>query len=91
MVHFHGICHENCVLRYVEEVLEFRKSDFMGLKGQFDVKTTNFRGVIVKICHYRPILATRTHLRPIFMMHVLYFVHSLCLSPDTGEIQIILN
>ena len=67
MAHFHGIYHGNCVLRYVGGVLVLRKLDFRGLKGQFDVKKFNFRGLIVKIGHYWPILATRTHLWPIFM------------------------
>ena len=39
-------------------VLEAGKLDFSGLKGQFDVKKVNFRGLIAKTGHYRPILAT---------------------------------
>ena len=42
--HFHGICHEKFDLRYVGGFLEFKKLDFRGLKGQFDVKNANFRG-----------------------------------------------
>ena len=53
-------------LRYVGGVLELRKLDFRGLKGQFDVKKANFRGLIAKIGHYRPILASKTHPWPIF-------------------------
>ena len=45
----------------------FRKIDFRGLIGQFDVKMANFRGLIAKIGHLRPILISRTHQRPIFM------------------------
>ena len=38
MAHFPVVCHENYALRYVGGVLKFRKLDFRGLKGQFDVK-----------------------------------------------------
>ena len=74
MDHFYGICHKNCDLRYVRGILEFRKSDFRGLKSQFDVKKTNFRRIIAKIGHLRSILASRTHLMPIFMDYVLGIV-----------------
>ena len=74
MVHFHIICHENCSLKYVGGILELRKLDFRGLKGQFDVKKANFRGLIVKIGHYWPIWATRTHLWPIFMEYAMGIV-----------------
>ena len=74
MTHIHGLCHGNCALRYVGGILELRKLDFRGLKGQFDVKKANFRGLIAKIGHYMPILATRTHLRPIFMEYVIGIV-----------------
>ena len=47
---------------YVGGILEFRKSDFRGLKGQFDVKKANFRGLVAKIGYLRPILASRTYL-----------------------------
>ena len=43
MIHFHGIHHGKFDPRYVGGFLEFRKLDFMGLKGQFDVKKANFR------------------------------------------------
>ena len=66
MAHFHGLCHRNCTQRYVGGILELRKLDFRGLKGQFDVKKANFRGLIAKIGHLRPILVSRTHLWPIF-------------------------
>ena len=66
MAHFHGICHGNCALMYVGGVLEFKKLGFRGLKGQFDVKKANFRDLIAKIGHYMAILASRTHLWPIF-------------------------
>ena len=67
MAHFLEICHRNCALSYVEGVLEFTKLDFSGLKGRFDVKKANFRGLIAKIGHYMAILASRTHPWPIFM------------------------
>ena len=71
MTHFHGIFHGNCDLRYVGGVLEFLKLDFRGLISQFDVKNANFMGLIAKIGHLRPILASRTHLRPIFMEYTI--------------------
>ena len=52
MDYFLGIFHGNCNLRNVGGVLEFRKLDFRGLKGQFDVKKANFRGLIAKIGYY---------------------------------------
>ena len=67
MAHSNGLCHGNCALRHVGESLEIRKLDFRGLKGQFDVKKANFRRLIAKIGHLRPILASRTHLWPICM------------------------
>ena len=42
-------------------VLELKEVDFRGLKGQFDVKKANFRGLIAKIGRYRPVLVTRTY------------------------------
>ena len=74
MAHFHGIYHGNYALRYIGRILDLRKLDFRGLKGQIDVKKSNFRGLIVKIGHYWPILATRTHLWPIFMEYVMRIV-----------------
>ena len=38
MAHFHGIYHGNCALMDVGAVIEFRKLDFKGLKGQLDLK-----------------------------------------------------
>ena len=67
MAHFCVFCSNNCALSYVENVLELRKLDFRGLKGQLDVKKTNFSGVIAKTGHLRPILASRINLWPIFM------------------------
>ena len=61
MAHFYGVCHRNCALRYVGWVLVLRKLDFRGLNGQFGIKMDNFRGLIAKIAHYRPILATKTY------------------------------
>ena len=56
MTYFHGICHRNCALMNVGAVLEFRKLDFKGIKGQLDLKRTSFRRLIPKIGHYWPIL-----------------------------------
>ena len=66
MTNLHELCHRNCALRYIGGVLVLRKLDFRGLKGPFDVKKANFRRPIAKIGHYMPILASRTHLWPIF-------------------------
>ena len=74
MAHFHGVCHGNCSLRYVGGALVLRKLDFSGLKGQFDVKKANFRGLIAKIDHYMAILASRTHLWPSFMDYAIGIV-----------------
>ena len=71
MTHFHGLCHWKCALRYVAGIIEHRKLDFMGLKRQFDVKKANFRGLIAKIAHLRPILTSRTYLWAIFMDYVI--------------------
>ena len=71
MAHFYGLSHRNCALKYVGGILELRKLDFRGLKGQFDVKKANFRGLIAKIGNYRPILNSRTRLRPIFMEYTM--------------------
>ena len=53
--HFHGLHHENYALSYVEEILVHRKMNLMGLKVQFHVKKANFRGLMAKIGHCRPI------------------------------------
>ena len=71
MTHFLGIYHGNCALRYAGGVLEVKKLDFRGLKGQFDAKKANFRGPIAKFGYCRPILAFRTHLWPIFMEYAM--------------------
>ena len=60
--------------KYFGWFLELRKLDFRGLKGQIDVKNANLRGLIVRIGHYRPILATRTHLWSVFMEYVIKIV-----------------
>ena len=54
-------------LRYVEGFLELRKLNFRGVKGQFDVKKANFRGLIAETGYLRPIFASGTHVRSIFM------------------------
>ena len=59
---------------HVGGVLELRKLDFRGLKGQFDAKKANFRGLIAKIDHYRRILASRTPLWPIFLEYTMRIV-----------------
>ena len=74
MTHFYGICHGNCALRYVGAVLVLRKLNLWGVKGQFDVKKANFRGLIARIGHYRPILTTRTQLGSIFMEYAIKIV-----------------
>ena len=74
MAHFHGICHKNCILRYVEAFLDFSKLYFRDLKGQFDVKKTDFRGLIAKIGYLRPNLASRSHIWPIYMEYVMGIV-----------------
>ena len=61
---FHGICHRKFDLRYIGGVLEPRKLDFSGLKGQFEIKKVNlgdFRGLLAKISYLRPILVSRNH------------------------------
>ena len=57
----------------VAAVLEFRKLDFKGLKGQLDLKRFSFRRLIPKF-GYWPILATRTHLWHIFMGYTMGIV-----------------
>ena len=42
-------------------IVKLRKVDFRGLRGQFDAKKVNFRGLIAKIGRYRPVLPTRFH------------------------------
>ena len=74
MINFHEICHGKFDLKYVGGFLEFRKLDFRGFKGQFDVKKANFRGLIAEICHLNPTLASRTHLWYIFMEYAVGIV-----------------
>ena len=74
MANFYGLCHGNCALMYVGGVLELKKLVFRGLKGQFDVKKAHFRGLIAKIGHYMAILASRTHLWPIFINYAIGIV-----------------
>ena len=74
MAHFYGLSHGNCALKYVGGILELRKLDFLGLKGQFDVKKVNFRGLTAIIGHLRPILASRIHLWPILMVYAMGIV-----------------
>ena len=71
MILFLEICHGKCYLRYVGGRLELRKLDFRGLIIQFNVKKANFRELVAKTGHYRPILASRTHLWFIFMEYVM--------------------
>ena len=58
MAQFHGLCHGNCDLGYIGGIFELLKLEFRGLKGQFDVKKANFRGLIAKIGFLWPILAS---------------------------------
>ena len=74
MAHCHGLGHGNCVPRYVGGVPELRKLDFRGLKGQFNVKNANFRGLISKIGHYMTILTTRADVWLIFMWYAMGIV-----------------
>ena len=74
MAHFHGASHGNCALRYVAGVLVLRKFDFRGLKGQYDVKKANVRGLTAKIGYLRPILASRPHLWTIFLEYAIKIV-----------------
>ena len=62
MDHFHEFYPGNCARRYIGGVLELRKIDFCGLKGQFDVKNANFMEVIAKNGDLWPVLAYRTDL-----------------------------
>ena len=71
MAKFHKLYHGNCTLKSVRGFLDPKKLDYRGLKGQIDVKKANFRGEMAKIGHYRHILATKTHLRSIFMEYVM--------------------
>ena len=74
MTHFHGLCHRSCDLKYIAGVLELRKLDFRGLKGELDVKKAHCRELIAKIGYLRPILTFKTRLWPIFMDYVLGIV-----------------
>ena len=51
-----------------------RKINFRGLKGQFDVKKANFRGLISKIGYLMPILTSVTHPWPIIMVSTMRIV-----------------
>ena len=48
--------------------------EFRGLKGQFDAKKANFRGLTAKICDFRSILISRTYLWPILMNYAIGIV-----------------
>ena len=74
MAYFHRIRHMKCDLKYVGEDLELRKLGFRGLQGQFGVKKANFRGLIAKIGHLKPILASGTHLWYIFINSIIGIV-----------------
>ena len=56
---------------YVGGVLKFRKLNLMVLRSQFDVTKVNFRGLVAKIGHLKPNLASRNHLRSIFMQYAI--------------------
>ena len=74
MAHFLVLCHGKCGLRYVGGILQPRKLDFRGLKGQFDVKRANFRGLTAKIGYLRPILTSRDHLWYLFLDYAMGIV-----------------
>ena len=46
MTNLHELYHRNSAQRYVGRVLDNKKLDFRGLKGQFGVKKANFRRLI---------------------------------------------
>ena len=74
MTYFQGLCHGNCALGYVERILQLRKLDFRGLKGQFDVKKANFRGLFAEIDYLRTTFHSRIPVWPIFMIYVMEIV-----------------
>ena len=59
---------------YEKGFLEFRNLDFMDLKGQYDLKKANFRGLIAKIGYLSPILGSRTHLLHISLDYTIEIV-----------------
>ena len=59
---------------HIGEILELRKLNFRGLKGQFDIKKANLRGLIAKISYLRPSLASKTHVQSIFMEYAIRIV-----------------
>ena len=67
MAHFHGLCRMNCDLKHIGGILELSKLDFRRLKGQFDVKKANLRGLKAKNSYLWPILAYRTHPGSVFL------------------------
>ena len=60
LTYFHDLCYWNGTVRYVLGVLDLTKLDFGGLNSQFDVKKANFRGLIAKICYWRPNLVSNS-------------------------------
>ena len=76
MTHFQRIYHENPAFKYFGRILDLRKLDFRRVKEHFDVKNANFLGLIAKIGYLRSILASRTHLRPMFMNYIMRIVPS---------------
>ena len=66
-INFHELCPKD-----IEGVL--KNLDFRCLKGHFDVKKANFRGLMAKIGHYWAFLVSRTHLWPIFMDYAMGIV-----------------
>ena len=67
MTNFHGLCHGIYSLRYVEGILQPRKLDFRGLRGQFDDKNANFKGLGTKNGYLWQILPYGTHLGSILL------------------------
>ena len=78
MAQFHGLYHGNCDLGFVGGIFELVKLEFRGLKGQFDVKKANFRGLIAKIGYLRLTLTSKTHLGPFSWNMPWELCHKVC-------------
>ena len=66
MAHFHEICHRKFDISYVGGFLELRKFNFRVSKVNSMAKR-QFRGPIAEIGDLKPILASRPHVRYIFI------------------------
>ena len=74
MANFLELCYGNCGLMDYRGILQPRKLDFRGVKGQFDVKKANFRGLTAKIGYLRLIFTSRDRLWPIVTDYVIGIV-----------------